>query len=163
MGSISGLGRSPGGGNGNPLQYFSWEKSHGQRILVDCSPYSCKELDTTEQLTTHTDTQTHTHTHTHTKGPCLSSPLWSPLVTRCSHPVGHSCCRLDRSRASGMSTLPIANATSLREGQLHPPQSFPQIWSHPSLQPDGEEPSLTMLCSSIKSCHFLLKHLLHYD
>ena len=50
LGSIPGLGRSPGGGNGNPLQYSSWEKSHGQRILVDCSPYSCKELDTTERL-----------------------------------------------------------------------------------------------------------------
>ena len=23
-GSVSGLGRSPGGGNGNPLQYFAW-------------------------------------------------------------------------------------------------------------------------------------------
>ena len=36
LGSIPGLGRSPGGGHGNPLQY------------------SCLE------------TQTHTHTHTHT-------------------------------------------------------------------------------------------------
>ena len=25
VGSISGLGRSPGGGHGNPLQYSSWE------------------------------------------------------------------------------------------------------------------------------------------
>ena len=33
-GSIPGLGRSPGGGNGNqPLQYSCLGKSHGQRTL----------------------------------------------------------------------------------------------------------------------------------
>ena len=37
-GSIPGSGRSPGGGNGNPLQY-SWSgESHGQRSLVGYSP-----------------------------------------------------------------------------------------------------------------------------
>ena len=36
-GSIPGLGRSPGVGNGNPLQYFCLEKSHGQRSLRGCS------------------------------------------------------------------------------------------------------------------------------
>ena len=35
VGSIPGLGRSPGGGNGNPLQY----SSHGQRSLVGYSPW----------------------------------------------------------------------------------------------------------------------------
>ena len=43
-----GLGRSPGGGHGNPLQYYT----HGQRTLVGYSPWGCKELDTTEQLST---------------------------------------------------------------------------------------------------------------
>ena len=32
-GSIPGLGRSPGEGNGNPFQYSCVEKSHGQRSL----------------------------------------------------------------------------------------------------------------------------------
>jgi len=32
--SIPGLGRSPGGGHGNPLQYSCLENPHGQRILV---------------------------------------------------------------------------------------------------------------------------------
>jgi len=31
--SIPGSGRSPGGGNGKPLQYSCLEKSHGQRSL----------------------------------------------------------------------------------------------------------------------------------
>ena len=31
LGSIPGLGRSPGGGHGNPLQYSCLENSHGQR------------------------------------------------------------------------------------------------------------------------------------
>ena len=33
-GSIPGLRRSPGVGNGNPLQYSGLEKSHGQRHTV---------------------------------------------------------------------------------------------------------------------------------
>ena len=33
-GSITGSGRSPREGNGNPLQYSCLEKSHGQRSLV---------------------------------------------------------------------------------------------------------------------------------
>ena len=47
-GSIPGLGRSPGEGNGNPLQLFLPGKSHRQRSLVGYSPLSRKELDTTE-------------------------------------------------------------------------------------------------------------------
>ena len=31
VGSIPGLGRSPGGGHGKPLQYFCLENPHGQR------------------------------------------------------------------------------------------------------------------------------------
>ena len=50
LGSIPGLGRSPGEGNGNPLQYSCLENPHGQRILVGYSPWDCKESDTTEQL-----------------------------------------------------------------------------------------------------------------
>ena len=52
LGSIPGLGRLPGGRHGNPLQYSCLENPHGQRSLVDYSPWSHKELDTTEQLNT---------------------------------------------------------------------------------------------------------------
>ena len=48
--SISGLGRYPRGGHGNPLQYFDLEKPHGQRNLTGYSPWGRKELDATEQL-----------------------------------------------------------------------------------------------------------------
>ena len=48
LSSISGLGRSPGGGHGNPLQYSCLENSHGQRSLAGYSPWSHKELDMTE-------------------------------------------------------------------------------------------------------------------
>ena len=48
MRSIPGLGRSPGGGYGNPLQYSCLENPHGQRSLVGYSPWGHKELDTTE-------------------------------------------------------------------------------------------------------------------
>ena len=50
LGSIPGLGRSSGGGHGNPLQYSSLENPHRQRSLVGYSPWGCKELDTTERL-----------------------------------------------------------------------------------------------------------------
>ena len=50
--SIPGLGGFPGGGNGNPLQY-SCLKNFRQRSLADYSPWSRKELDTAEQLSTH--------------------------------------------------------------------------------------------------------------
>ena len=48
MSSIPGLGRSPGEGNANPLQYSCLEKSHGQRSLAGYSPWGHKESDTTE-------------------------------------------------------------------------------------------------------------------
>jgi len=38
MGLIPGSGRSPGGGHGNPLQYFSLENPHGQMRLAGHSP-----------------------------------------------------------------------------------------------------------------------------
>ena len=48
LGSILGLGRSPGEGHGNPLQYSCLENPHGQRSLEDYSPWGCKESDMTE-------------------------------------------------------------------------------------------------------------------
>ena len=48
LGSISELGRSPGGGHGNPLQYSCLENPQRQRDLVGCSPWGLKELDTTK-------------------------------------------------------------------------------------------------------------------
>ena len=48
LGSIPGLGRSPGGGHGNPLQYSCLENPHGQRSLAGYSPRDHKESDMTE-------------------------------------------------------------------------------------------------------------------
>ena len=50
-----------------PTAVFLSGKSHRQRSLVGYSPWSCKELDMTEQLN-HTHTHTLSHTHTHTIG-----------------------------------------------------------------------------------------------
>ena len=52
LGSIPGLGRSPGGGHGNPLQYSCLENPQGQRSPVGYSPWGHKESDMTEQLST---------------------------------------------------------------------------------------------------------------
>ena len=45
--SFLGLGRSPGGGHGNPLQYSCLENSHGQRSQPGYSPWGSKESDMT--------------------------------------------------------------------------------------------------------------------
>ena len=47
LGSIPGLGRSPAGGHGNPLQHSCLENPHVQRSLTGYSPWDYKELDTT--------------------------------------------------------------------------------------------------------------------
>ena len=51
VGLIPGLGRSPGGGHGNPLQYACLENPHGQRSLAGYSPWVRTESGMTERLT----------------------------------------------------------------------------------------------------------------
>ena len=51
LGSISGLGRSPGGEHGNPLQYSYLENLHGQRRLAGYSQWGLKESDMMELST----------------------------------------------------------------------------------------------------------------
>ena len=48
LGSIPGLGRSPGEGHGNPLHYVCLENPYGQRNLAGYSPWGHKESDMTE-------------------------------------------------------------------------------------------------------------------
>ena len=47
-GSIPGLGRSPGGGHGNPLQYFLPGESPWTKEPAGYSSYSSEESDRTE-------------------------------------------------------------------------------------------------------------------
>ena len=54
LGSVPGLGRSPGEGHGNLLQYSCLENPHGQRSLKSSSPWGRKELDMTKLRTKHT-------------------------------------------------------------------------------------------------------------
>ena len=74
MGSIPGLGRSPGIGNGRVLQYSCLENSVAQRSLEGYSPWRCKELEMTVHAHSstcagsHTGAHAHTHTHTQSKG-----------------------------------------------------------------------------------------------
>ena len=44
VGLIPGLGRYPGGGHGNPLQYSGLESPHGQRSLAGYSPWGLKRV-----------------------------------------------------------------------------------------------------------------------
>ena len=71
--SITGWGRFPGEGNGNPLQW-SCREFHRQRSPAGYGPWGCKESDMTEWLT-HTHTHKHTHTHIY-----LSKIIWNCWV-----------------------------------------------------------------------------------
>ena len=48
LGSVTGLGRSLGGGHDSPLQYSGLENPDGQRSLMGYSPKGHKELNMTE-------------------------------------------------------------------------------------------------------------------
>ena len=48
LGSIPGLGGSPGEGKGYPLQYSGLENPPGQRSLAGYRSWGCKESDMTE-------------------------------------------------------------------------------------------------------------------
>ena len=68
-GSIPGLGRSSGGGNGNLFPYSFLGKSYWQRSLAAYSPWSRKRVwqDWSDIVCTHTYIiYVYTHTHTHT-------------------------------------------------------------------------------------------------
>ena len=52
LGLMSRFGRSPGGEQGNPLQYSCLENPHRQRSLTGYSPWDHRESDRTEQLVT---------------------------------------------------------------------------------------------------------------
>ena len=54
LGSIPGLGRSPGGERGNPLQCSCLENPHGKRSLVGYSPWGPEESDMIERLSIYT-------------------------------------------------------------------------------------------------------------
>ena len=62
LSSIPGLERSPGGGHGNPLQYFCLENPLGQRSLAHYSSWGHKESDTAEQLSKQNSTCVHKST-----------------------------------------------------------------------------------------------------
>ena len=52
LGLSPGLGRSPGGGHVNSLQYSCLENPHGQRSLTGYSPWGHRESDMTEHVST---------------------------------------------------------------------------------------------------------------
>ena len=64
LGSVHGLGRSPGEWNGNPLQDSCLEDLM-DRGAWRATVHKLAESDTTEQLSTRIYIDTHTHTHIH--------------------------------------------------------------------------------------------------
>ena len=75
-GVIPGSGSSAGVGNGNLRQYSCLGNPKDKRSLAGFSPWGHKELDTTEQLRTHTY---HCAQASEVHSPC-PKPLYSSLV-----------------------------------------------------------------------------------
>ena len=90
LGSVLGLGRSPGGGHGRPLWYSWLESPHGQRGLVGYS-HGVTKSDTTELLST---AQTSLNIHLQNHFERLSSILSYRIPERIyiSPPDRHSGC-----------------------------------------------------------------------
>ena len=65
------LVKAIGEGHGNPLTVLLPGKSHGQRSLVGCSPWSREESDTTERL------------HFHFSLSCIGKGYGNPLQCSC--------------------------------------------------------------------------------
>ena len=74
VGSIPGSGRSPRGGNGNPLPVFLLGKFCGQKSLVGYSPWGCKSV----RLNLVTK---HTQVHTYVSRVCFPF-VWKLEVKR---------------------------------------------------------------------------------
>ena len=74
--SIPGLGRSPGGGHGNPLQYSCQDNPMDRGTSSAAVHGVAKELDTTESARTHTHTHTHRLTYTPTQETKIPYALW---------------------------------------------------------------------------------------
>ena len=73
------VGRIPWSSKRQPTPVFLPGKFHGQRSLAGYSPWGCRKLDTTEQVSTHTYT-------------ILDSPPWPTPTTSCgsqSHKQSH--------------------------------------------------------------------------
>ena len=62
---ITGVGRSPGGGHGNPLQYSCLENSMNREVWQATIHSDAKSWTWWKRVSTHACTHTHTHTHTH--------------------------------------------------------------------------------------------------
>ena len=76
--SVPELRRSPGEGNGYPLQYSCLEK-HRQRSLAGYSPWGHKQLDMTERLTFHSCHQRDENTGAESK---KTTRIWYDRVPR---------------------------------------------------------------------------------
>ena len=87
MSFISGSGRSPGGGNGNPLQHSCLENPHGPRSPAGYSPWGHKELDTTATKHTYTPSSNFISQESPPSNTSLTLPGWCMEWLSCFLPM----------------------------------------------------------------------------
>ena len=76
---IPGLGRSPQGGHGSPLQYSCLQNPREQMSLAGYSPWDRKEVDVTKQISTAAAAAKSLQSHPTLCDPIDGSPPGSPI------------------------------------------------------------------------------------
>ena len=87
LGSIPGWGKSPGGGNGNPLQYSCLETPMDQRAWWATAHWASKNQTRLTWLSTDADMQAHV-LNMHFPDDCILTddcPLWEASLPICAH------------------------------------------------------------------------------
>ena len=101
---IPGLGRSPGGGHGNPLQYSCLENS------MDRGAWRAIVHGVAKSRTRLSDfTHTHAHTHTHTEGPNIRESESRSVV---SNPVDYTVYGILQARILECVAFPFSRGSS---------------------------------------------------
>ena len=130
--SISGLGRSPGEGHGNPLQYAclenpmdrgAWQVTgHGVSESETLQGLSaCTHTLTLSHTHTHTPTHTatHTHTHTYTHTHTHTYPHTHPYTHTPTHQHTHTLTHPDDGRAPLQARCTALTANISESRKLH--------------------------------------------
>ena len=123
--SVRGLGRSPGGGNGKPLQYSCLENSM-HRGAWRATVHGVTESDTTERLT-HTHTQTNSVFDVHVLYKCIipyGLPKWLRGKETACHCKRHRRCRFDSVGQGDPSEEAMATHISILAGKSHGQRSL---------------------------------------
>ena len=154
---MPGLGRSPGGGHGNSLQYSCLENPHGQRSLAGYSPWGCREPNMTERWST-------AHPYLIISGPKKPTGPFSMLPVNLSQTTSWSGCSIFPHYCRQQYCLTFLHYTRITffptsKTKFLPPSRIHQLLSSMVFQIlsiGSSRPSSFCLLPSPKAIHFMV-------